>query len=72
MAGYLNNIALNLEIVLKNKADSSEVSETLVTRICENLLLSKEVSFLKADGSVENFKLSDMAYEITNTEELPE
>lgn len=71
MAGYLNNIALNLEIVLKNKADSPEVSETLVTRICENLLLSK-VSFLKADGSVENFKLSDMEYEITNTEELPE
>ena len=46
MAGFLNNIELNLEIVLKNKADSSEVSETLVTRICENLLLSKEVSFL--------------------------
>lgn len=72
MAGFLNNIALNLEIVLKNKADSSEVSETLVARICENLLLSKEVSFLKADGSVENFKLSDMEYEITNTEELPD
>ncbi|MCG3227877.1 YopT family protein [Bacillus subtilis] len=72
MAGFLNNIELNLEIVLKNKADSPEVSETLVTRICENLLLSKEISFLKADGSVENFKLSDIEYEITNTEELPE
>lgn len=45
MAGYLNNIALNLEIVLKNKADSPEVSETLVTRICENLLYLKKSRF---------------------------
>ncbi|MEC2221243.1 YopT family protein [Bacillus subtilis] len=59
-------------MVLKNKADSPEVSDTLVPRICETLLLSQDVSFLIADGSVDNFNLSDMEYEITNTDAFPE
>ncbi|MED4861423.1 YopT family protein [Bacillus atrophaeus] len=69
MAGYLNNISLNLEIVLKNKAKNEEISIGIVERLCEKLLVAREVSFAQADGTVEKFKLCDIEYEITNTEE---
>ncbi|KXZ22373.1 YopT family protein [Bacillus nakamurai] len=70
MAGYLNNVSLNLEIVLKNTAKNEEVSQTIAERLCEKLMVTREVTFLQADGTVEKFKLNDIDYEISNTEEI--
>lgn len=70
MAGYLNNVSLHLEIALKNKAKNEEVSQSLAERLCEKLMVAREVCFLQADGTVEKFKLNDIDYEVSNTEEV--
>ncbi|MDJ1631401.1 YopT family protein [Bacillus velezensis] len=33
-------------------------------------MVAREVCFLQADGKVEKFKLNDIEYEVSNTEEV--